>query len=285
MGTKTTSIPSPGSFGNQTVSAASFRGSGSIAMPEDAWIDKLHFYAGGNGGTHNFTFVVYRTSDGALVAQTGAGGFSGKAWKTLTFALNSGNNNSGYNSTNLWLPAGYNFLVGAYCDGAADIGINAGSGSWAWHSGTGVQSSYVGWSVNPFGNAGDMYWYVEYFPPCQVTSITATPVAPGATFDVYGLSFSSGVSDVQVGGVSCPSFTVLNDTHLTAICPSGIPGQVQVLSNAGAMTSVATLGVAQIWVDDGAGYEGSTIWVDDGTTWQQATAVWVDDGTNWQQVG
>lgn len=284
MGTQHTTIPSPGGFGNQTSGASTQRGSTVFNMPQDGWIDKVHVYIGGNGGAHNFTFGIYRASDGALLATTQAGSVNGKQWTSLTFNLNSGNNNNGYPSPNLWLWSGYGYIIAAYGDGAADFGINAGTGTWYWHSGTGIAGNTAGWSNDPFGNNGDMYCYIEYFPPTTITSITGTPVSPGDTFDVFGTGFSSGVTDVQVNGTSCSGVSVLSDTHLQATVPSGSGGQVQVLANAGAITSSASLGVSSGDASDGTTYQSAQFYVSDGTTYQAITEVAVSDGTTYQPV-
>ena len=63
-----------------------------------------------------------------------------------------------------------------------------------------------------------------------VTSVTPSsgPNAGGNTVTIAGTAFT-GATSVTFGGTTSPSFTVVNDTTITAVVPSGAPGTASVL--------------------------------------------------------
>ena len=259
MGTKTTSKPSPGAYGNQSSNAGTFSDNNNQGFPENGFIDKIWVYTGANSGTANFVFGLYRTDTNVLVAQTTQASHGAKGWNSCTFGLNSSNNNYGgqnsphagssYNSPYLYLWTNYGWAASSWASAAQNIGINNGVGSFYYVAGSGIASGRLNGSVNPFGNAGQIYYYLEYFPEAKFTSVTSTPVAIGQTFDFQGVSLSSGITSVDVNGTNAPTYTVNSDTDMTITVPVGATtGPVHVYTNAGLVTSTTNLTVSSIRV-------------------------------------
>lgn len=79
-----------------------------------------------------------------------------------------------------------------------------------------------------------------------VTGFSPAAGAPGTTVTITGTNFTDGlvppspiVSTVTFGGVPAASFTVVNDTTLTAVAPAGgVDGRIAVTTPLGAVTSL-----------------------------------------------
>ncbi|HMK20507.1 MAG TPA: IPT/TIG domain-containing protein [Chitinophagaceae bacterium] len=61
----------------------------------------------------------------------------------------------------------------------------------------------------------------------QITSFTPTTAGPGATITIKGGNLT-GVTAVSFGGIAASSFTIINDTTLTAVVNNGVSGTVSV---------------------------------------------------------
>jgi hypothetical protein len=68
--------------------------------------------------------------------------------------------------------------------------------------------------------------YQEFYPPVIVSSFTPAAAAPGKTVTIHGARFT-GAYSVTFGGVRA-SFSVVNDSTITAITGSGASGEVTV---------------------------------------------------------
>lgn len=301
MGTQHTTIPSPGSFGQQTADtqAATITDNGQISMPANGWVDKVWVYVGGYlSHTHNYVFGIYRTDTSALLAKTAQRSIAGgKAWNSNTFALTSTTNNSSpsYNSPYLWLPSGYVFSCGTWADGGQDFGVTNdttnNSGFYALN-GSSIAAQRNNGALNPFGSiGGHIYYYVEYFPPAAISSITSTPVGVGQTFTITGTSFSSGIQTIDINGTNCPTYTVNSDTQLTVTVPAGaLSGPVHVYTNAGSATSPTNLTISTIWFYDAPSTSwkpsvGLMVWDQPSTSWKNAVEIDFYDSasTSWKQ--
>lgn len=157
-----------------------------------------------------------------------------------------------------------------------------GSSDWCKPSGkfSGAQS------------VGSLQIYLTYtgtaFVP-TTPSFSPSHAAVGATVTLTGTHFTDATS-VTFNGVSA-SFTVTNDTTISATVPAGATtGPIVVSNPAGSGTSasnfvVDSTGTVNIYAYDGTTQQQLTaVYAYDGSTWQQCSAVYAYDGSTWQQV-
>lgn len=276
MGTQTTSIPTPGSGGISNASAGTFSDDAAYSFPQNGYVDKVHVYAGAQSGTTTLTAVVYRTTDGAILATSSSVGGQGAGHAWVTCPLPS----------NLRLTSGQSWAVGIFGTPTNQVGNNTGTGHYWWSAGSSPATRESG-IEDQRGFAGQLFYYLEYFPDATITSVDAGPFPVGGTFHVHGTSFSSGVSTVKLNGTTCPTFSVDSDTQLTVTVPSGATsGHVQVSTNAGTVTSSGSVTVSQAYGDNGTTWAGGVlVYADNGSAWVSGTTVWADTGAGWVQIG
>ncbi len=73
----------------------------------------------------------------------------------------------------------------------------------------------------------DLWKYVQTTPPPTITSFTPTTASTGTTVTITGTNFT-GATTVSFGGTAATSFTVVNNTTITAMVGSGASGSVSV---------------------------------------------------------
>ncbi len=78
-------------------------------------------------------------------------------------------------------------------------------------------------------------WVYTPAPAPVITSFTPASGPPGTTVTITGTNFT-GATSVSFGGVAASSFTVLNDTTITAIVAGGASGSVSVTTAVGTAT-------------------------------------------------
>lgn len=77
----------------------------------------------------------------------------------------------------------------------------------------------------------------------QITSFTPTSGTVGTSVTITGVSLTQTTS-VAFGGVKATTFTVVNDTTVTAIVPSGaVSGKIGITTSGGKATSVTSFTV------------------------------------------
>lgn len=165
--------------------------------------------------------------------------------------------------------------------------IASAGGTWHWDSQTGT------WPISPgagTSGSGTLGGYYDYWDPCSISALTATPVAPGQNFIITGTSFSATISSIDVNGTAVTSYTVNSDGQITATVPVGATtGPVHVVTNVGTATSGSNLTVSSMYVNTGT--PASPIWtpaagiyINTGTpaapVWTAATQVAVNTGTS-----
>lgn len=202
---------------------------------DEMYIDEVDFYCGSHSGTQWFQFAVYSGTGpgGALLGGTPQSGPYG-----VGFAFNSGRLSPG---SFIHVNPNTTITVAAFAPtNIQTAGMNDG-GSFYFNTNQGWTNPYSG----TFKSWGSLAWYVMYFPKATISNVTNTPVFPGQTFDVFGQSFSAGVTAVKLGGQACSGVNVLSDTHLTAVVPTGATtGKVEVDTYAGNATSGSNLTVS-----------------------------------------
>lgn len=208
----------------------------------DIYVDSIHAQVcPESGGTQTIQFALYGTGGTRIgiadtTAAVGAIGTNGNLPAWIQGNFNVGNY--------LHIPANSALVGAARNTGAGGLYMCAynDSGSFDFVTSSGSFPSPWGGSNKVWGG---MPWYATYFPAATITSVTSTPVFPGQTFTVNGLSFSAGVTAVKVNGVSCSGVSVVNDTQLTATVPAGATtGTVEVDTNAGNATSAGPLTIS-----------------------------------------
>ena len=135
------------------------------------------------------------------------------------------------------------------------------------------------------GSVGSIEIYLTYTGAAIipfVTSFTPTVGGPGTSVTLTG-GFYLGATSVAFNGTSA-SFSITDDTHITATVPSGATaGTISVTNPSGTGTSAGTFTPSSFYTDDGSAFQASTVYADDGAAWQLAQ-VYVDNGTSWVQV-
>ena len=98
------------------------------------------------------------------------------------------------------------------------------------------------WAV---GNGGTILVNPSMFPPVPPSVVTVSPgsgvAAGGTTVTITGRGFSNGVTGVAFGGSAAASFTVLNDTTITAVSPGHMVSTVHVTVTAANGTSPTSI--------------------------------------------
>lgn len=239
MGTATLgSTSNPGTthfFYEGSSSTQRFKANASLSTPVDLYIDSVHIWCGcHNGGSAVMTMAVYGTG-GSLLGTTDV---------NHTWGTGYGFNHSEFSAGNfLHLTSGQNIEAAVESTGQGLQMAGGGSGTGSFSRATGSFPST--WSGTTESSEGNLYWYLTYFPAATITSIPGTPQFPGATIDVFGTSFSAGVTAVKVNSLACSSINVISDTHLTCVLPSNATtGPVEVDTYAGNATSGSDLVVS-----------------------------------------
>jgi hypothetical protein len=135
------------------------------------------------------------------------------------------------------------------------------------------------------GSVGSLEIYIVYTGSAivpVVSSFSPSVGGPGTSVTITGGNFT-GATSVSFNGTSA-SFTVTDDSHISATVPSGATaGTITVFNPSGSGTSAGSFTPSTLYVDDGSNFQACTVYVDDGSNFQACT-VYVDDGSNWIQV-
>ena len=99
----------------------------------------------------------------------------------------------------------------------------------------------------------------KYFDPPNITSFTPNNGYTGTSVIITGTNFT-GASSVTIGGSNVSSFTVNDDSHITAIVGAGTTGLVSITTSGGTASSSAS------FIYNGYITAGSGDW-SSGTTW------------------
>ena len=101
----------------------------------------------------------------------------------------------------------------------------------------GVSASGTDVTVNTTGGSVTLSSSFTYIPVASITSFSPTTAGTGITVTIVGVDYKVGgisvVSDVQFGGTSASSFTVVSTDTITAIVAAGTTGNVSVITSAG----------------------------------------------------
>jgi hypothetical protein len=188
-------------------------------------VSQLHAYADNNGTSDTARLYVWVDSSskpGAWLIRSGTFALpSSFAWSARTDL--SGNSGQGIGS-DLYLPAGTKVWIGYYSStgksafqgdggsGTTELG-NTADGNWSDHgpatSGQGQLAAYLTYTA---------------LPAPTISDISPSVAPAGTDITVTGTGFLH-ASDVTIGGVSA-SFTVTDDTSITATVPTGVGGVV-----------------------------------------------------------
>lgn len=274
MGTHTLGSTTPGSnthyvYYNYT-GVAVRADTNPATAPGDLYIDEVFVYCRTYSGSGTLYHGIYK-SNGTFMGQAP----TTHSWNTTEQWTHSEWPAGSY----LFVPSGTQIQGAVLRTASGGIQVPAINNNQAFLFETGVGSFPTsGWSTK--SSWGDLAWYCTYFPKATITSLPSTPQFPGATIDVFGTSFSAGVTSVKLNGVACSSVSVISDTHLTCVLPSNATtGPVQVATNAGTATSAGNLVVSGGRVYNGGTLKNTTaVRIYNGGTLKPATAIRVYNG-------
>lgn len=245
---------------------------GSYTVPSPGIIvSAIHAYVGNGGTTQNCRLYVWQASGsipGTWLIRGTLNNLLGLGLQTQ----NSLTNNAGSVATSdLYIPAGTVIWIGAY--------LSAGSGQLSAASGSGGgtelgNTSDGNWSDHGPAGVGQMCAYIDYTPLAAptISSISPSVSPPGSNVTITGTGFLH-ATGVTIGGVAA-SFSITDDSHITATVPSSVGGVVTVTVTNPAGSASSSMTAGQIYV----GISGSVnsivaIWA--GTTPAKIPGVWV----------
>lgn len=156
------------------------------------------------------------------------------------------------------------------------------------HTATNSTDWYIAGGRYSGSGVGSLEFWLSFTGALFVPSISSfSPgVGPAGTVVTITGSHFTGPNSVDFNGTAATSFSVTDDSHISATVPSGATvGPIHVVSGNGTATSSSNYLPGSIYADDGATFQaGVLIYADDGASWQLCE-VYVDDGTAWQRVG
>lgn len=275
MGTQTLGSTTPGSnphyvFYNST-GVAVRADTNPATTPGDIYVDAIYVYARCYTGSGTFRHGLYRSSNGAFLGEAD----TNHSWNTTEQWTHSEFSAGSY----LFIASGTGVQGAVLRTSSGGIQVPAINNNQAFLFKTGNSSFPTsGWSTK--SSWGDLAWYATYFPAATITGLPSTPQFPGATIDIFGLSFSAGVTGVTLNGVACSSVSVISDTHLTCVLPANATtGPVQVATNAGTATSAGNLVVSGGRVFNGGTLKSTTaVRIYNGGTLKPVTRIRVYNG-------
>lgn len=277
-------------FGNNTTPSTGFffddRGNnqlGSASFPSfpGGYVTKIWIYVAGDGGSATVKYAIWTTggtllwnSAGHSIA-SGSRAIGGQAWQSNGVTGSGG-------QPGFKINPGTNLRLGIWTSGSV-VWTYESSGGVTWDSGHADVGSYT---ADGSDGAGDFGVYLEYIPVSAPTLTSATPNvgAAGDTIALVGTQFTYATA-VTIGGASA-SFTVVDDSHITATVPAGATpgvGTVVVTNDFGSASLPFTVG--QIFYGDPSG-NGTThtiaaIWYGDPSgngVPHKVAGVWVPSG-------
>jgi len=272
-------------LGNQTIGTTFFvTGSfgdlagGPYTVPSPGiLVSQLHAYAGNHGTGNSGKLYVWKASGGipgAWLLRSGAFAFPGStSWN----ARSDINVNTGQLSSDGYIPAGTVIWIGYFSNtGISDCeGRNAGTtelgftadGNWSDQGAAG-------------GGMGQLAAYIDYTVLGNPTISSATPNVgtTGTSVAVVGTSFLHATT-VTINGAAA-SFSIVDDTHITATVPSGAnPGVGSLVVNNPAGGGSISFTVGQIFYGPGgAPVSIKAIWYGTGSGVAKIIGVWVPTG-------
>ncbi len=220
-------------------------GSDPLQVPEEMWVDSIWFYIAAHDAN--------RTSQGCLYWTNGymAGGATEQntliqtsMFQGLLYALNSGNNNGGGDSPYLHLNVNDWVMPGMWVSGSSIIGGDGDAGGHYWYkTASSLPSNWLNMDLDKYGWCGDPHYYIRYWKKVAIYWLPSEPLAIGQEFLIGGRSFTAGINDIKINGVSVGSgYSVQSDTAIYCTVPSGASsGYVYIDSHAGTVTSTQAL--------------------------------------------
>ncbi len=113
---------------------------------------------------------------------------------------------------------------------------NSYTQNWQFGTGNGIASSpAIGPNGSLYFGTWDNHFYALAVPP-TITGFTPVSGGPGTTVTIIGSNFT-GATAVAFGGTAATSFTVVNDTTITATIGYGTTGTIAVTAPNGTGTS------------------------------------------------
>jgi hypothetical protein len=211
--------------------------------------------------------------------------------QSSSFTLNVGSFSAGGQDwwtksiSNVYVPAG-TIWIGFYTNGNLVFSSEVGGSSDDQNFGTGGPGSFSGHGSSGIGTVGAQITYTPLSAP-TISSATPNVAGVGGSIAVVGTQFTY-ASAVTIGGASA-SFSIVDDSHITATVPSGAtPGLGTLVVTNPAGTGSIAFTVGTIEADNGGAWAtGVTFAADDGSTWHTGSSVqvWADDGAAWHQIG
>lgn len=245
------------------------------------YVTKIWWYGAGDGGSATVRYVIWGTG-GSIIWNSATHSIAGGSRSSGGQAWQSNGVTGGAGQPGLQLNPGTNVRLGIWTSGNV-VWTFESSGSVAYDAG---HTDVASFSADGTDGSGDFGVYLEYIPVSAPTLTSATPNvgAAGDTIALVGTQFTYATA-VTIGGASA-SFTVVDDSHITATVPAGATpgvGTVVVTNDFGSASLPFTVG--QIFYGDPSG-NGTThtiaaIWYGDPSgngVPHKVAGVWVPSG-------
>ncbi len=208
-----------------------------------------------NGGT-----LLGSVNIGALPAGSQSAG--GQSWQAGTLG------------SNLYVAGNTAIWIGGYGTGNVVFSSGSGGSSNVKSVGSGGPGSFAGSGGSGIGTAGAYVDYVALSAP-TISSATPNVGTSGTSVAVVGTSFTY-ASAVTINGAAA-SFSITDDTHITATVPSGAnPGVGTLVVNNPAGGGSISFTVGQIFFGPGGAPASiKAVWYGTGSGVAKIVGVWV----------